>query len=136
MCNLTDSISRYGIPKYASIGMILCATIWLSQATKILATENKSLDCKTDKIRNPYSCGKEVTFSNSNNATASQKVDITRKNRDLHTVSASKNLDWIPKAELSVARQNSIAAHCGGAYIEPRQQYPYSKLDPAEAAIE
>ena len=116
--------------------MILCAIIWLSQANKILASENKSLDCKTDKIRNPYSCEKEVTFSNSKNATASQKVNITRKSRDLRTVSASTNLDWIPKAELPVGRQNSIAAHCGGAYIEPRQQYPYSKLDPAKAAIE
>ena len=89
-----------------------------------------------DKIRNTYSCRKEVTSSNPKNATLNQKVNITRKSRDLPAVSASNNLDWIPKAELPVARQNSITAHCGGAYIEPRQQYPYSKLDPAKAAIE
>ena len=136
MSKLTDSISRHGIPWYAKIGMILCAIMWFSQPSRILAVENNSLSCITDKIRDTYGCRKEVTSSNPKNATVTRKVNISRKSRDLPAVLASNNLDWIPKADLLVARQNNIAAHCGGAYIEPFRQYTDSKLDPAKAAIE
>ena len=136
MSKLTDSISRHGIPWHAKIGMILCAIMWFSQPSRTLAVENNSLSCITDKIRDTYGCRKEVTSSNPKNATVTRKVNISRKSRDLPTVLASNNLDWIPKADLLVARQNNIAAHCGGAYIEPFRQYTDSKLDPAKAAIE